>query len=67
MPGCLKESEPNMIDNMLFMAIISPIIVSIFTWAVFRSGYKTGWKKGFITGRDIGMENGYPIDGNESK
>lgn len=52
---------------MLFMAIVAPIIVSIFTWAVFHSGFKTGWKHGFTIGRDQGRYDGYPISENESK
>ncbi|KKL84503.1 hypothetical protein LCGC14_1964060 [marine sediment metagenome] len=58
---------------MLLMAIVSPVIVSILIWAVFRSGYKTGWCKGYMTryefekGLDQGRYDGYPIDENESK
>ncbi len=57
---------------MLFISIVLPVIVSIFTWAIFHSGYKTGWCKGYMTryefekGLDQGRYDGYPVDGNES-
>lgn len=47
--------------------ILTSVVSSIGVWAIYRSAYKTGWKHGFITGRDQGRYDGYPIDENESK
>ncbi len=49
--------------NMIIQSIVVSLMASIFTWAVYRSAYKAGFKHGIT----IGRYDGYPIDGNESK